>query len=134
LEKLPDFISRRRANFSFLYEALQPYTEFLALPTWHEKANPSWFALPLFVRESAPFSRYQITRYLESRGVETRPLFAGNILNHPAYQGIECRVVGDLTVSDQIMSRVFFAGVYPGLEQPQLEYVVDVIKSFVEKL
>ncbi|MGD8855885.1 MAG: DegT/DnrJ/EryC1/StrS family aminotransferase, partial [Chloroflexota bacterium] len=80
------------------------------------------------------FTRYEITRYLESHNVETRPLFAGNILNHPAYREIDCRVVGDLTVSDQIMSSVFFIGVYPGLGQRQLEYVVDVMKSFFDKL
>jgi CDP-6-deoxy-D-xylo-4-hexulose-3-dehydrase len=134
LEKLPAFVSRRRENFDFLYQALQPHTEFLALPSWHKKASPSWFAMPLFVRETAPFTRYEITRYLESHQIETRPLFAGNILNHPAYQEIESRVVGDLTVSDQIMRGVFFVGVYPGLAQRQLEYVVDVMKSFIDEL
>lgn len=134
LEKLPDFVSRRRQNFDYLYQALRPYEEFLALPTWHEHARPSWFAMPLYVRESAPFSRYEITRYLESRNVETRPLFAGNILKQPAYQSIECRVVGDLAVANEIMRGVFFIGVYPGLQQPQLEYVVDVVASFIKRL
>lgn len=134
LEKLPSFVSRRRDNFSFLFEALQPYTEYLALPTWHKKANPSWFAMPLFVRESAPFSRYEITRYLESHNVETRPLFAGNILNQPAYREVEYRTVGQLPVSDQIMANIFFVGVYPGLEQRHLQYMVDVIDSFIGKL
>lgn len=134
LEKLPSFVSRRRDNFGYLFEALQPYTEFLALPTWHDKANPSWFAMPLFVRETAPFSRYEITRYLESHNIETRPLFAGNILNHPAYRDIDCRSVGQLPVSDQIMSNVFFVGVYPGLEQRHLQYLVDVVDSFIGKL
>jgi CDP-6-deoxy-D-xylo-4-hexulose-3-dehydrase len=134
LEKLPMFVSRRRENFNYLYQALQPHAEFLALPTWHEKADPSWFAMPLYVRETAPFSRYDITRYLESRNVETRPLFAGNVLKHPAYKDIEHRTVGDLPVSDEIMRGVFFVGVYPGLGTRQLEYVVDVIDSFTRQL
>lgn len=131
LEKLPEFVSRRRANFAFLYEALQRFSEFLALPTWHEKANPSWFAMPLLVRDEAPFSRYDLTRYLEAHNIETRPLFAGNILKQPAYQDIECRVAGELPVSDQIMRAVFFIGVYPGLDRRRLEYVVDVFDAFI---
>ncbi|MGD2078970.1 MAG: lipopolysaccharide biosynthesis protein RfbH [Chloroflexota bacterium] len=134
LGKLPSFVSRRRENFRYLYEALQPYTEFLALPTWHEKANPSWFAMPLFIREAAPFSRYEMTRFLEARNVETRPLFAGNILNQPAYQDIECRLIGELPVANQIMNSVFFIGVYPGLDQRQLQYMVDVIDTFIKRL
>jgi CDP-6-deoxy-D-xylo-4-hexulose-3-dehydrase len=134
LDKLLSFISRRRENFSYLHSALQPFTEFLALPTWHKKANPSWFALPLLVRESAPFSRYEITRHLESKGIETRPLFAGNILEQPAYRSIECRIVGGLPVARQIMSGVFFVGVYPGLGRPQLQHIVDSIESFLKGL
>jgi CDP-6-deoxy-D-xylo-4-hexulose-3-dehydrase len=134
LDKLADFVSRRRANFAFLHQALEPYSEFLALPTWHEKANPSWFAMPLLVKETAPFSRYEITRYLESKNIETRPLFAGNVLRQPAYKAIDKRIVGDLPIADQIMSSVFFVGVYPGLGPRQLQYIVDMIDSFIRRL
>ena len=134
LEKLPEFVARRRENFAFLYEALERFTEYLALPIWHENANPSWFAMPLLVRDEAPFSRYEITRYLESHNVETRPLFAGNILKQPANQDLDCRVIGNLPIADQVMRGVFFIGVYPGLDNRRLEYVVDVIESFVGEL
>ncbi|UCG23477.1 MAG: lipopolysaccharide biosynthesis protein RfbH [Chloroflexota bacterium] len=134
LEKLPDFVGRRKVNFAFLYEGLTRFTDYLALPEWHEKADPSWFAMPVLVRDEAPFTRYEITRYLESHNIETRPLFAGNILKQPAYQSIDCRVVGDMSVSDQIMRGVFFIGVYPGLDMRRLEYMVDVLEKFFREL
>jgi CDP-6-deoxy-D-xylo-4-hexulose-3-dehydrase len=110
LEKLPQFIARRRENFTFLYDALAPFSEHLSLPTWHENADPSWFAMPLMVRDEAPFSRYEITRHLENQNIETRPLFAGNILKQPAYQDLNCRVIGNLPVADKIMRGVTYKG------------------------
>ena len=75
---------------------------------------------------------YEITRYLESHNIETRPLFAGNILKQPAYKGIKCRKIGDLSVSDRIMSSAFFIGVYPGLDEHRLRYVANVFDSFIK--
>lgn len=134
LDKLPHFIEKRKRNFAYLYEGLKPFEEFLVLPSQHEKADPAWFAFPLLVREEAPFTRYEITRYLEAQMVETRPLFAGNILKQPAYQGIACRTVGDLPVADQVMRGAFFVGVYPGLDIPQLDYMIEAFASFFRQL
>lgn len=134
LDKLPDFIERRKRNFRYLYEGLKPFEEHLALPTWHEKADPAWFALPLLVREDAPFTRHDITRFLEENMVETRPLFAGNILKQPAYEDIECRVVGDLPVADDILRGAFFVGVFPGLDIPQLDYMIETFENFFRQL
>jgi CDP-6-deoxy-D-xylo-4-hexulose-3-dehydrase len=134
LDKLPDFIDSRKRNFAFLYQKLKKFEEFLCLPTWHKKADPSWFAFPLFVRETAPFNRHQITSFLEANKVETRNLFAGNLIKQPAYKDINCRVIGDLPVSDQIMRNVFFVGVYPGLNQTKLDYMVNSFEDFFRKL
>ena len=134
LEKLASFVERRRANFAFLYEGLAQFAEFLVLPEWHEKAEPSWFAMPILIRDEAPFTRYEITRFLESHSIETRPLFAGNILKQPAYEGLDFRVIGETPVSDQIMRSVFFIGVYPGLDRRRLEYMVGVFESFLRGL
>lgn len=134
LQKLPDFIARRKANFKYLYEGLRPYEEYLMLPTWHKKADPAWFSLPLLVRENAPFMRHELTRYLEANHVQTRLIFAGNILRQPAYAGLEYRAVGDLAVSDQVMRGGFFIGVYPGLDQPRLDYMLDVFSRFFKQL
>lgn len=134
LAKLPEFIAQRKANFAYLYEGLKPYQGYLMLPTWHAKADPSWFAMPLLVRQEAPFLRHELTRFLEANRVQTRLIFAGNILRQPAYEGIEARVVGDLPVSDQVMRGGFFVGVYPGLDQTRLDYMLDVFARFFGQL
>ena len=134
LKKLPEFINRRKANFAYLYEGLKRYQEYLMLPTWHAKADPSWFALPLLVRPEAPFMRHELTRFLEINRVQTRLIFAGNILRQPAYADIEHRAVGDLAVSDQIMRGGFFVGVFPGLDQPRLDYMLETFGRFFDRL
>ncbi len=132
--KLPDFIARRRRNFAYLYDGLRQFEEFLILPEWRPKAKPSWFAFPLTVRDEKIFQRHQLTRFLESHQVETRLIFAGNILKQPGYGGIEHRTVGELPVADRIMSGSFFIGVYPGLDTPQLDYMIDMIGRFFGQL
>jgi CDP-4-dehydro-6-deoxyglucose reductase, E1 len=134
LDKLPHFIAKRKENFAYLYAGLKQYEEFLMLPTWEEKADPSWFALPLWVRDDAPFERHELTRFLEYNKVETRLIFAGNILKQPGYQHIERRVVGDLPVADKIMRGSFFVGVYPGLDQARMDYMLEMFGRFFERL
>ena len=133
LDKLDNFIAARKRHFNILYAGLQPYEAFLQLPTWHSKADPSWFAFPIFVRPEAPFMRHEITRFLEAHRVETRLLFAGNILKQPGYRNIQCRVVGDLPVADEIMRGVFFVGVYPGLDEQRLAYMLDIFAKFMSR-
>ncbi|HHH41704.1 MAG TPA: lipopolysaccharide biosynthesis protein RfbH [Chloroflexi bacterium] len=133
LQKLPDFIAARKRNFRRLYEGLKPYEEYLLLPTWHPKADPSWFAFPLLVREGAPFRREDLTRFLESRNIETRLLFAGNILKQPAYRHIRHRIVGDLPNTDRVMRNAFFVGVYPGLDEARLDYMLATFADFFRR-
>ena len=130
LQKLPEFIRKRKENFAYLYEGLKPYQEHLMLPTWHAKADPSWFALPLLVRSEAPFMRHELTRFLERNRVQTRLIFAGNILRQPAYEHIEHRVISDLAISDQVMRGGFFVGVYPGLDKARLDYMLETFARF----
>jgi CDP-4-dehydro-6-deoxyglucose reductase, E1 len=130
LDKAPAFIERRKHNFHYLYEGLKQFEDYLMLPTWHEKADPSWFAFPLLVRSDAPFMRHELTRFLEFNQVETRLIFAGNILKQPGYQNIEHRVIGDLPVADEIMRGAFFIGVYPGLDDARLDYMIEVFEKF----
>jgi CDP-6-deoxy-D-xylo-4-hexulose-3-dehydrase len=134
LKKLPEFIARRKSNFSYLYEHLRRFDEFLIMPSWHTKADPSWFAFPIYVRESAPFMRHDLTRFLEMNKVQTRLMFAGNVLRQPAYQHIASRSVGNLAVSDKIMRGGFFIGVYPGLDKPRLDYMVEQFEAFFGQL
>jgi CDP-6-deoxy-D-xylo-4-hexulose-3-dehydrase len=130
LEKLPEFIATRKRNFEHLYQGLARYEPLLILPRWSPKADPSWFAFPVTVRPEAPFTREELTGFLESRQVETRVLFAGNILKQPGYRDIECRVVGDLPNTELVMRNTFFVGVYPGLDRVRLDYILDQFDSF----
>ena len=118
LAKLDGFIARRRANFDRLMEALRPYEDRLLLPTATAHSEPSWFGFVITVREDAGFTRDEIWSGSSRRNrVETRSLFAGNLLRHPAFQDIPHRVVGDLTNTDTVMNDTFFVGVYPGLDR-----------------
>ena len=134
LKKLPGFIGKRKENFAYLYEQMKQFDEYLMRPTWHEKADPSWFAFPLVVRQEAPFLRHELTRFLEQNKVQTRLIFAGNILRQPAYAEIKHRAIGDLSVSDQIMEGGFFVGVYPGLDKPRLDYIIEQFERFFKPL
>ena len=131
MDRLDGFTAARKRNHAFLSEALRPYGDRLILPKATAGADPSWFAFVLTVAPKAGFSREQILAYLQTRKVETRNLFSGNLLRHPGFLDIEHRVVGDLQNSDRITSDTFFIGVYPGLTEPELHYVVEVFKDFM---
>ncbi len=132
LAKLETFIRRRKANFDRLMALLRPYEDRLHLPRATEHADPSWFGFVITVRQGAGFTRNELTRFLEANRVETRNLFSGNLLRHPAFQEIPCRIVGDLTNTDIVMNDTFFIGVYPGLDDAQLDYVADVFSRFMK--
>jgi CDP-6-deoxy-D-xylo-4-hexulose-3-dehydrase len=134
LGKLPDFIASRKRHFRTIYDALKRFDEFLILPRWSAKADPSWFALPLCVRDGAPFGRKDLTTFLESRNIETRYLFAGNILNQPGYRHVQARVVGDLPNSDVVMRGAFFIGVYPGLDEARIAFMLEQFQEFFSRL
>lgn len=133
LEKLPGFIAARRANFRRLQEGLAPHAGRLLLPESYPGANPSWFALPVTVAADAGFTRAELVAFLESRKIETRMIFAGNILKQPAYRGIPHRVAGALTHTDAVMERAFFVGVYPGLSEGAIGYILEAFRDFLKK-
>jgi CDP-6-deoxy-D-xylo-4-hexulose-3-dehydrase len=130
-EKLEEFTTLRKANFRKLIEIAQPYLDRLILPHATEHSDPSWFGFVITVRPEAGFTRNDLTRYLETNRIETRNLFAGNLLRHPAYESIPRRVVGDLTNTDIITTNTFFVGVYPGIGAAHLEHIKLSIASFM---
>lgn len=132
LPKLPRFIAARRHNFATLYEGLRDLEEFFILPQATPESDPSWFGFVLAVRPDAPFSRDEVVRHLESHKIGTRLLFAGNLVRQPAYRDAHFRVVGELTNSDFVMRQVFWIGLYPGLSESMLQYMIDVLHQFVE--
>ena len=128
LDRLPGFVEKRRANFRRLYESLAPFRDRLILPTLDPRADPSWFGFPITVREGV--SRAELVHWLETANIETRQVFGGNILKQPGYRDIPRRVHGTLAETDRIMRDTFFVGVYPGLSDEMLEYVVTTVRSF----
>jgi CDP-6-deoxy-D-xylo-4-hexulose-3-dehydrase len=131
LTKLERFVARRRANFDRLLSALRPFEDRLLLPTATAHAEPAWFGFVITVRDAAGFSRSDIVTFLEQHRVETRTLFAGNLLRHPAFQHIPHRLVGDLRNTDVITNQTFFVGVYPGLDDSRLDYMISIFERFM---
>ena len=133
LEKLPGFIEARKRNFKLLYEEILEYEDLFMLPRWLPKSEPCWFAFPLTIRKTAQFTRREIVEWLTRRKIEAKMIFSGNILKHPAYRSIRCRLAQDLTNSDFIMWNSFFVGVYPGLTEEKIEYIIETFRSFIRK-
>ena len=133
LKKLPDFIKYRKKNWKILYEGLKQYEYYFILPQPAERSDPSWFGFMLTVRKNAPFSKNDVVGYLENNKIATRSLFAGNILRHPAYQEIEHRVCGTLSNTEYIMDSAFWIGVYPGLGEDRINYVLNVFELFMRQ-
>jgi CDP-6-deoxy-D-xylo-4-hexulose-3-dehydrase len=133
LKKLPSFVKQRKQNFQKLKEGLKDYEEYLILPEATKNSDPSWFAFPLTVREESGIKREDLVNYLEENKIMTRMLFAGNITRQPAYQDVEYRIVGDLENTDYIMNNTFFIGVYPGIDQEKIDYILQVFEEFFNK-
>lgn len=128
LRKLEKFIEIRKENFKTLLAHLKGCWH-LMLPKSEGKADPSWFTFPLMIRDGAPFSREQAIHHLESNGIQTRPIFAGNIIRHPAYKNVDYRVIGNLSNADKILKDAFFVGVYPGLTKEDMEFIGGIISD-----
>ena len=132
LKKLPGFIAARRKNFNRLYEGLKKYEEFFILPQSTPKSEPSWFGFLITIRPGSPFGRYDLVQHLESHRIGTRQLFGGNLLQQPAYQNIEHRVSGTLKNSEIISLNAFWIGVYPGLTDEMIDYMIGTLSEFIE--
>jgi CDP-6-deoxy-D-xylo-4-hexulose-3-dehydrase len=131
LQKLGHFVAARRENWRRLREGLVAFAEDLILPEPTPHSDPSWFGFRLLVRKEAPFSRNELVDYLERRGIATRHVFAGSILRQPAYADVPYRLAGDLTNTEIIMDDAFWIGVYPGISSGMIDYILDVMESFI---
>lgn len=132
MEKLPKFIEVRKKNYTFLYKFFKKYDRYFQLIELSGKEDPCWFGFPIIVKETAPFSRNELTHYLEDHNVGTRNVFAGNLLRHPAYLNLkEKRVIGTLKNADTIMHNAFWLGVFPGLTKKHLTYITDTAQRFI---
>jgi CDP-6-deoxy-D-xylo-4-hexulose-3-dehydrase len=129
LKKLPAFIEARRRNFSILKEGLKELEDVLILPEPAPGSEPSWFGFPLMVRKDAPVSRDRMIRHLEGKRISTRLLFGGNLVRQPAYKGIKHRVAVSLKRTDEVMNRLFWIGVFPGLDERRLKFMVKTLNA-----
>lgn len=135
LEKLVSFTEARKKNWKILRQGLQDLSDKFILPEPTENADPSWFGFLLTVKENAGFKRDEIVHFLESKGIQTRMLFAGNIVKHPCFDemrktGKGYRIVGDLKNTDMITNQTFWVGVYPGMTEKMLDYMINQIREF----
>ena len=136
LKKLPDFIKARKENWEYLKESLKDLKHVFILPEPGMRSRPSWFGFLLTVKEEAHFTRDDIVAYLEEKGIQTRMLFAGNILRQPCFDELRTlqagyRVVGELINTDCIMNQTFWIGVYPGMNKQMLDYMIQRLHEFV---
>jgi len=134
LKKLPSFIEARKRNFQTLKSGLLDLESYFVFPQATPKSDPSWFGFPLLVRSDAPFTRSELVCFLEERKIATRLLFGGNLVRQPAYKNAHYRAVGRLPNSDLVMNQLLWIGVYPGLSQPMLDYMVETIHAAVNEL
>ncbi len=138
LKKLSHFIEARRRNWRYLHDALHDLQDWLILPEPAPASRPSWFGFLITIRKNAPFRRDDMVRHLEAEGIQTRMLFAGNLLLHPCFDtmkksGKGFRVAGQLLNTDTVMKRSFWIGVSPAISAAQLEFMAQRIKAFVKE-
>ena len=130
LKKLNTFIDQRRRNFQFLLSELNPLSEYLRLPSTTKSSEPSWFGFPLTLTNTECGTSLDLLRYLDMHRVGTRKLFAGNLTRQPYMQGVNFKVIGDLSRTDSVMENTFWVGLQPSLTNEMLEHTVSTIFSF----
>ena len=150
LEKLDGFIAKRKANFTRLFMGLKPFDKYFILPSWDAKAEPSWFGFLLSVKDDAGFNKTELCKFLEDNNIGTRALFAGNMLRQPAFVEDEIMLrIGNsvllnskdlgeehyklLPNTDKAMNASFWVGVWPGLEDADIDGIIAVFAKFIEE-
>ncbi len=151
LEKLPEFVEKRKFNFNFLFSGLKVFENYFILPEATENSEPSWFGFPITVKNNKKFDQIKLIRYLEDNRIGTRKLFAGNILRQPAFidSNIKLRIVNSplknsnelsdqdfimLKNTEEVMNNTFWIGVWPGITVNDMEYIIDKIRDFIYEL
>jgi CDP-6-deoxy-D-xylo-4-hexulose-3-dehydrase len=135
IDKFDEISSLRKRNYKLLFDVFRKYEEYFHLPRPQAKADVNWFAFPITVKEDAPFKRSDLCQFLESKKIQTRPYFAGNILMQPAYSGL----IGDLTLKDfpvanVVTTNTFFLGTSPVITPTQIIYICDMLDKFIDQI
>jgi CDP-6-deoxy-D-xylo-4-hexulose-3-dehydrase len=130
LDRLDNFINKRKENFNFLYKNLKDLNDLLILPEAEKNSEPSWFGFPLSLRENNKYNRNDLINYLNNNKIGTRLLFSGNLIKQPYMKDVNFRVHEQLKNTDFVMNNTFWVGLYPGLSKKHLEYLILKIKNF----
>lgn len=135
LEKFPSFVEKRKLNRKRLYDGLKGLRQLILVET-QPNSDPSWFGFMITLNDSANFTRNELVEYLESNKIQTRNLFAGNMIKHPMFDNMvldkDYRIIGDLKVTDKIMNDSFWIGLYPGMGDEVIDYMIKNIKNFIK--
>ena len=131
IEKLPQFILKRKENFNYLYDGFKNFEEFM-LPGLNVKSDPSWFGFPISIREDSKINRIDLLKFYEERNIGTRLLFGGNLTLQPAYENTKFKIPGNLTIADFVLNNTFWLGVFPGLNQEMLDFVISSTNEFIK--
>ena len=135
LDKLDEMHSRRKHNFKRLYDIFSKYPEYFYIPTWHDKADVSWFGYLVTLKDNIPFTKAEIVDAMEEAKIQTRSYFTGNALFHPAYQDLALEYAdprNEFPVATKTTIDTFFLGVYPGITDEQLDYIDLVVSNFIK--
>jgi CDP-4-dehydro-6-deoxyglucose reductase, E1 len=133
MDKLESFCDRRRENFGRYTKIFSKYAKYFILEEATQKSDPSWFAYVVTLKENAPFKRNEIVGFINENLIETRYLFAGNMIRQPFFDGVRYRIADHLKNTDYIMNNTFFLGTYPGLTQAMMDHIENVIDQFMKK-
>lgn len=135
LKKLPKFIKKRKDNYNLLYDFFKKYDKYFIVMGKNKEEDPSYFGFPVVVRSDAPFSRNQLTEYLENNKIGTRNVFSGNLLRHPAYvkMRVDFKIMDDMKNADIIMDNAFWLGVWPGIDKERMNYIKNSVSNFITK-
>jgi CDP-6-deoxy-D-xylo-4-hexulose-3-dehydrase len=133
MDKLSLFCDKRKQNFNKHYSIFSKYRQFFILPEATEKSEPAWFSFIVTVKHDAPFKRDQITAFFSENLIETRNLFAGNIVKQPAFMDKNFRIAQNLDNTDYIMNNTFFMGTYPGMNDDKFEYIESILSKFASQ-
>lgn len=137
LERLVGFTKDRQSNFNILKNVFSKFDKYFILPEATKNSEPSWFGFPVTVKDNSPFTRDDAVKFFEDSKIQTRMLFAGNITRQPCFDemresGVGYRTVGDLKVTDKVMTSTFWLGVYPGITSEMIDYMTGKVKEFME--
>lgn len=132
LKKLPEFVDKRKRNWQRLRDGLKPFEDCLILPRATANSDPSWFGFVITVRPGSKLTRNEFVKFLEDHRIATRPIFGGNLIHQPAYENVQKRIASALNNSDIVMTNSFVIGVYPGLSEEVIDYMIESCERFIK--